>query len=267
MILLPVDFWEMQKTGKRGKGIFATRDIPAGRIIGDYIGRIIKIAEEDVYDNGDHFYLMYYHDYASIFPNLKKPGVHLINHSCTPNVWMYTYKGHTLYFAIRHIFPGEELTVSYLLSPQDNDCKPCTHLCHCGAVICHHTMHLSQEEYNEWISFHDKEAKKTKRVRVTYGKTLPLLTSYPENIEDNPIYTLFGSMHVPPKRLNLEALPEMTEIRKMLRETGRTLEFSKLHLLVYGIKNNLLISKRSKPQLKSHLTLSRKRAYDKGDEE
>lgn len=243
MILLPDGSWAVKKTGKRGKGVFATKDIEAGTVVGDYIGRVIKTAEESDLDNGTHFYLMYYHDYASIFPNLKKPGAHLINHSCTPNVWMHTYKGHTLFFAIRHIFPSEELTVSYLLSPQDKNCKPCTHICHCGAVFCYQTMHLSKKRYDEWITFHDKEAKKTKRARVTYGKTLPILSSYPKNIEDNPVYTLFGSTHVAPEKLDYDALPEISQIRKMIRETGRTLEFSKLHLMVFGVEKDLIISK------------------------
>lgn len=245
MILLPADSWEIRKTGKRGKGIFITKDIPAGTVVGDYIGKIVPEAEEDKYDNAGHFYLMYYHSNASIFPNLRKPGIHLINHSCTPNVWMYTYMGHTLYFAIRHIFPGEELNVSYLLSPQDKDCNPCNHLCHCNGVICYHTMHLSKEQYERWETFHDQEAAKTKRSRVTYGKTLPLLSHYPEVIEDNPVYTLFGALHEKPETMNDTSIPDKATLRRIIRETGRTLFFPNLNLLIYGIQEDLLISKRT----------------------
>jgi len=219
-----------------------TKDVPAGKVVGDYIGKVITEAEEDKYDNDGHFYLMYYHNNASIYPNLRKPGIHLINHSCTPNVWMYTYMGHTLYFAIRHIFAGEEINVSYLLSPQDKDCKPCNHLCHCNGVICYHTMHLSEEQYDRWITFHDKEAAKTKRSRVAFGKTLPLLAHYPEAIEDNPVYTLFGATHEKPEIMTDTSVPDKETLRRTIRETGRTLFLPKLNLLIYGIQEDLLIS-------------------------
>ena len=242
MFLISDKSWEVQAVKGKGKGIFVKQDIPAGTVIGDYTGRVIHPEDEDTVESGGHFYLMYYHDHASIYPDLKKPGIHLLNHSCTPNTWMYTYRGHTLYFTIRKIFKGEELTVSYLLSPQDKECKPCTHMCHCDAIICFQTMHLSGRRYEEWVTVHDRQEKETKRERITYGKNLPPLQSYPKSISDNPIYTLFGAEKKLPVKILSKKMPSKTEIRKIIRDTGRTIQFADLNIRVHGVFENLLIS-------------------------
>ena len=185
MILLANDYWEIRKTIKKGRGIFTKKDIPKGAIIGDYIGKVIH--PRDAVVDEENFYLMYYHDYAVIAPDLEKPGIHLLNHSCVPNVWLYIYKGHTLAFALDKIPKGEELTIPYLLSPKDEFCKPCLHVCECGHLQCSKTMHLSKENYDKWRKFNDKWAKETKRERVRYGKELPLLSTYPEKISGDYI--------------------------------------------------------------------------------
>jgi|SRR6185369_2514444 len=243
MILLADDTWEIKTTRKKGRGIFAKNDIAAGTIIGDYLGKVIRTAEEDTHEKEGGMYLMYYHDYASLYPvDVKEPGIHLINHSCAPNCWMYTYKGHTLFFALRHIFPGEELTVSYLLSP-DDDCNPCTHECHCESINCTHTMHLSHDFFNKWDEFEEIQAKKTKRARITYGKPLPRLGQYPKTIPDDPIYTLVGSSHEPSLILKNKTLPSTQELRKLIRETGKTIALPSLKVKIYGIQNDEAIIK------------------------
>ncbi|PIZ68058.1 hypothetical protein CO165_04995 [Candidatus Roizmanbacteria bacterium CG_4_9_14_3_um_filter_33_18] len=133
---------------------------------------------------------MYLTDQTSIYPDLTKPGPHLLNHSCSPNCWIYIYHGHTLFFALRKIKPGEELTISYLLSPKDKTCDPCTHDCKCGSKSCTGTMHLSKGKYRQWQKFQNKEKQKTKMVKFISGKNLPKLSSYPKTIPYNPIYTI-----------------------------------------------------------------------------
>jgi uncharacterized protein len=242
MVLLPEDSWEVKDVAGKGRGLFAKKDIPPGTIIGDYLGKIIRPEDEEQYDNDDHFYLMYYHDTASVYPDLSTPGIHLLNHSCAPNTWMYTYYGHTLYFAIRKIFAGEELTVSYLLSPQDKDCNPCTHLCSCNSVICFTTMHLSDERYKAWEKVHDEQAEKTPREEVTYDQMLKPLASYPDSLPDHPIYTLYGSREKEVAILEETALPSLQEIRTAIRETGKTLAFPKMNLHIHGVLDTTLIS-------------------------
>lgn len=241
MFLIPDDSWEVKEVFGMGRGIFAKKEIKAGTVIGDYLGRVVHPEEEDALDTHG-IYLMYYHDYASIYPDTKKPGIHIINHSCTPNTWMYTYHGHTLYFALRHIFPGEQITVSYQVSEQDKYCNPCMHLCNCGAVICFQTMHLSKKRYAAWAEFHDKEEKKTKRAQVKFGQNLPMLSNYPKTISDNPIYTLFGAESRHSVKIMDKTVPSKSEVRRIIRETGRSVQFYKLNLKVHGVFEDLLVS-------------------------
>ena len=51
-------------------------------------------------------------------------------------------------------------------------------------------MHLSKEKYDKWRQFSDLKAKHTKRKRIAYGKELPILTKYPEKINENYIKTI-----------------------------------------------------------------------------
>ena len=71
MFLISDKSWEVQDVKGKGKGIFVKQDIPAGTVIGDYTGRVIHPEDEDTVESGDHFYLMYYHDHASIYLILK----------------------------------------------------------------------------------------------------------------------------------------------------------------------------------------------------
>ena len=116
MILLGQGSTQIKETARTGRGLYTEIDLKAGTAIGDYIGKVVRTAEFVTNEDDVGLYLMYYHDQASIYPNdLKGNGIHLINHSCTPNSWLFSYRGHTLFFTLRRIFPGEELTVSYLL--------------------------------------------------------------------------------------------------------------------------------------------------------
>lgn len=242
MFLLDDSYWQLKDAGDKDRGIFAKKDFMSGTVIGDYLGKIIRVKDEDRYSKGQHFYLMFYNKQASIYADPKTPGIHFINHACTPNTWMYTYRGHTLYFAIRHIFAGEEITVQYLLPPLDDDCDPCTHYCECRSIICSGTMHLTEKKRDIWNEFEDKESQKTQRERISFGRQLPQLSEYPKNIPDNPVYTLFGAAKKEAYVAENASLPTKPELRRLIRETGRTLVFPKLKLKVLGIDGNLVYS-------------------------
>lgn len=243
MFLISDTAWEVRDTLKKGKGIFAKKDIDPGIIIGDYRGTVLKTAEALLPDDKENFYLMYYHDHASIFPDLAKPGIHLLNHSCTPTCWMYTYQGHTLFFSLRKIFKGEELTISYLLGPKNPTCKNCTHICTCGSSFCTKSFHLSEKKYTVWNTFHEAQIKETKRQRIHYGKQLLKLSTYPKTISDNPIYTLFGSNQVPPLLIQGTTFPSLLEVRKLLRKSGKTLIFPQLNIQILGTEGEKIITK------------------------
>ncbi len=189
MFLLANNSWQIKKAKEKGLGVFTKKEIKAGTVIGDYLGIVIKTAEYALAKDKDGLFLMYFTDEACIYPNLEKPDIHLLNHSCAPNCWIYTYRGHTLFFALRDIEAKEELTISYLLSPKDETCNPCTHDCKCASKSCTKTMHLPEDKYKKWQKFQNNQKKKTKTAKIIYGKNLPRLDTYPVTIPNNPIYS------------------------------------------------------------------------------
>jgi SET domain-containing protein len=54
-----------------------------------------------------------------------------INHSCQPNLYARTLRGHVLFFALRKISPGEELSLDYGASYHDGRKR-----CRCGMPRC-----------------------------------------------------------------------------------------------------------------------------------
>ena len=190
MILLPETHWWVKKTKTKGRGIFAKKIISKGTVIGDYIGTIVRTKDVDLTNEAKNMYLMYYHDQASILPDLSKPGIHLINHSCSPNAWVYTLKRHTLVFALKDISPNEEITIDYLIAPKSKFCNPCTHECKCGSIKCRKSFHLAEMEFEKWRTFQDATIKSDRRERIRYGSTLKLLSNYPKKISDNYIKSI-----------------------------------------------------------------------------
>jgi SET domain-containing protein len=188
MFILKKSFWEVKKTKKKGLGVFCKKNINAGTVIGDYLGKVIHILDYDLASDAKGLYLMYLTDEACIYPDLTKPDLHLINHSCNPNCWMYIYKGHTLFFAIKDIKSGDEFTIHYAMSPKEETCTKCTHICNCGYSVCNGTFHLRKDKYTMWQTFQEKERKKTKIVEFRFGKSLQKLKSYPKVLPLNPIY-------------------------------------------------------------------------------
>lgn len=175
MFLILQDTYVVKQTKKKGRGVFATKNILNGTIIGDYLGNTVPY-EEIKHEEVD--FMMFFTDTHGIIPDRKKDDIYLLNHSCNPNCFMYPYKGHMLFVAIRNIKPKEELTISYLYPPQDC-CEDCDHKCLCNDKNCLKTMHTPKDLYEKWQKFKQKEESQTKKIVVTNGKLQPL-EKYPE---------------------------------------------------------------------------------------
>lgn len=244
MFLIPKTDFKIKITEDRGKGAFALRKIEAGTIIGDYLGKLIKPSEEDAYEKKYGLYAFFYNFKATIFPDLKSTGVHLINHSCMSNCGFFPYQGHILYFALRTIFPGEELTVQYLLDAVTEDDKD-YYLCHCHTPLCHGTMCNSNKSKDKQVmSFIlARQGKYLKKLEVPYGQSLSPLKKYPLKIADYRIYDLYGYLSKAPFLYKDKVLPKVTELRNRIRRSGRTLRFERMNLDVWGVADDLIIAK------------------------
>ena len=234
MFLLPQI--EVRKTDKKGKGVFATDIIQGGVLIGDYLGIVTPADEGTAEYDDDAVYDMWYSDEVDICPKPEDEGVHLLNTSCEPNCAMTAIGRHTVLFALRKIFPGEELTYDYFMGEQDEDCKPGTDNCHCGSDLCRGTMYSNPKAYEEWEE-HLEEIMGDipEEAPVPFGQPLPPLEKYPKTIDDDPIYPIFGNREVEPYECDINAFGSLPEIRHLIRETGSRLKFSELGVLVEGV--------------------------------
>ena len=113
-----------------GHGIFANAAIEPGELIGMWSGRIItrdrlESLPEDV---RRHSVQVEEDLYLTSF-GLKDPP-DFVNHSCEPNAGL---DGQIAIVALRHILPGEEITIDYAMcdgSPYDE------FECACGSATC-----------------------------------------------------------------------------------------------------------------------------------
>ena len=241
MFLISKESIKVITSKKKGKGVFANKDIPAGTVIADYLGRVTRPGEED--ENAEPFYAFYYNDSAEIVADPGKIGMQLVNHSCAPTCDTYPYQGHMLLFASRHIFKGEELTFQYFLEPSDSPLQR-PRPCHCGSNLCHGTMYVSEAEAEKWNKYVNKKQGQYlhQPPPVAYGEQLPPLKKYPKFIPDNPIYDIYTSLKAKSLDCNDAKIPSITGIRRRLRESGRPLHFKKHGIKISGIMRGYIIA-------------------------
>ena len=101
---------------KKGKGLYATRDIKEGEKIIDYKGKLItkkQTEQSDKYDNSKPIYLFTVNKRYDLDGDYPWNTAGLINHSCINNC-DYDGKGLKIWVkAIKDIKKGEELTCDY----------------------------------------------------------------------------------------------------------------------------------------------------------
>lgn len=248
MFLLEKNSYEIRKTKKKGRGVFALKHIPAGTLIGDYVGRVVNDKEaqalEEKYGNGCYSFEYVGND-VSLFPvDLKAEGAHLINHSCAGNCSVSDYGGHNIFFALRHIFPGEEITFDYEFDPEsEGDVS----YCFCDSPFCRGTMYARFEKPS---LKNKKKTVKRKKTKIKYhvhkvGEILPPLAKYPKEIkDDHKKYNIFPNLKVPALVVSAKKLPATKELREMMRLTGRRLRFSELNISILAVVDDHLIIQR-----------------------
>lgn len=119
-----------------GRGCFATIDFPRRRKIAEYTGEKITTAEANRRALTRKKLRICAIDHRwSLDGSYGGNGTHYINHSCDPNAFMMILHRHILFFALRDIAAGDEITVDYETTLHD-DHKRCT----CGAATCRGTI-------------------------------------------------------------------------------------------------------------------------------
>jgi len=252
MFVLSLSSYKVKRMRNKGRGVLARCDIAPGTVIGDYLGTIIKPYTND--ENKHGLYDMQCGHSYDIMADKAMVGVQLINHSCANNTELYPYRGHVLYVAARKIFANEEMTANYAMGIADEKNIPCAlHACCCGSRICNGTLHTSEESFEKWYDAWEALVKRNfgkwyYRVPGKYGSQLEPLEQYPATIaiEKEPLYQLscFGSEMKIPSVWNDVKIPDLKTLRQRIRATGRRLAFPKMRLVIYGIRDGMLIAER-----------------------
>lgn len=118
-----------------GRGCFATLHFPRWRKIAPYAGEKISNAEAKRRAGRRILRICGIDHRWSIDGSRGGNGTHYINHSCSPTAFTRTLYGQLIFFALRDLQPGDEITIDYgsTLHP---DSKRCT----CGAASCRRTI-------------------------------------------------------------------------------------------------------------------------------
>ncbi len=118
-----------------GKGCFATIRFERGRKIAEYTGERISDREARRRARRAKLRICDIDGRWSIDGSRGGNGTHYINHSCEPNSYMKIIYGHILFYALREILPGEEITIDYVETLHSDEKK-----CRCGAQTCRGTI-------------------------------------------------------------------------------------------------------------------------------
>src|ERR1700722_8737094 len=243
MFLIPDNWYRVVTLKKTGRGVFALRDIPAGTVIGDYTGKIIPF--DSANEKTDGLYDMAGGSKYDVLADPKKKGVQLVNHSCANNCEMYPYQGHMLYFALRKICKGEEITINCALSTIKDD-MPCgLHACQCGSKFCTGTMHDAWGAFDDWDKLlRHQFGDRYHKLPGPFGTELPPLKKPLAFVtKDYPkIYSIFASEKKAPIAYKDTKMPSITELRKRIRETGRSIALPKIGIQIDGIRSGTLLA-------------------------
>lgn len=150
--------FKMVQSKIHGRGVVATRDIPAGTELIEYVGEIITPAEADrryPFDESkpQHTFLFSVNK-RKIIDAAKRGNVsRWINHSCDPNCEAVIEKGRVFIHALRDIKKGEELGYDYffVLDEPHNKKNKALYPCRCGSKHCRGTLLADKRKAREYL--------------------------------------------------------------------------------------------------------------------
>lgn len=123
------------KSAINGQGCFAAVPLAARRKIGELLGERISNREaQRRVARGGKVRICGLDEHWSIDASRGGNATAYINHSCAPNCFSRVTRGHMLFFALRDVAAGEEITLDY--TPSQHPGRPCQ----CGAPECRGIM-------------------------------------------------------------------------------------------------------------------------------
>src|SRR5215211_7669512 len=124
------------KSSIHGFGCFATIRFPKGSTIAEYAGERISYREAMRRMRGsDGKRITELDSDCYIDGSVDGNDTQYINHSCEPNADVFIIDGFMIIFALQEIVPGEEVTVDYLNSFEEDRA-----VCQCRTVSCRRSL-------------------------------------------------------------------------------------------------------------------------------
>ena len=121
-----------------GRGCFATVGFRRWQKIAELVGeRVSRVEAARRMRGRRRLHICAIDSYWGIDGSRGGNGSQFINHSCRPNCFVKIVRGHILFFALRDIAPGEEITMDYV-----NSYHPDDYPCRCGVRGCRGTINL-----------------------------------------------------------------------------------------------------------------------------
>lgn len=135
----------VRSSGIHGKGVFATKAIPAGTRLIEYKGERLTEAQVDKRYAGDdtpHTFLFALDHGMVIDASNSGNSARWINHSCAPNCEAVDDADRIYIETLRAIRPGEELSYNYRIELEERHTPKLKRLyqCRCGARRCKGTI-------------------------------------------------------------------------------------------------------------------------------
>ena len=139
--------FEIRSSPIQGLGAFATRKIPAGTRLIEYVGERITSAESEVRypdtpGERHHTFLFAIDDDIVVDAAVDGNDARFINHSCDPNCDAIIEDKRIWITTVRDIAPGEELAYDYkyVLEERHTPRLKRRFPCHCGSTTCRGTI-------------------------------------------------------------------------------------------------------------------------------
>ena len=141
-----------------GRGVIASKAIPAGQRIIEYTGERVTNAEADrryPFDESkpQHTFLFSVNSRTIIDAAYGGNVARYINHSCDPNCEAVIERGHVYIHALRDIEAGEELGYDYwfVLDEPHNAANKALYPCRCGSKNCRGTLLADKRKARDYL--------------------------------------------------------------------------------------------------------------------
>ncbi len=133
---------EVKRSRIDGRGCFAAAPFRKGRKIAEMTGELVSRVEAARRMRGRRrLHICAINPYWGVDGSRGGNGMQYVNHSCTPNTFIRIIHGHVIFFALRDIEPGEELTLDYV-----NSYHPNSYRCRCQSPGCRGSLNLVRQK-------------------------------------------------------------------------------------------------------------------------